>query len=495
MGSAEPNMYDPATIRRIHILGVCGTGMGTFAGMLRERGFDVTGSDQNVYPPMSTLLEQWGVPVMAGSRAENLDPAPDLVIVGNVIRRENPEAVEMRRLGLPHTSFPEALARIFLADRRPTIVAGTHGKTTTTSLLAWLLDDGGCQPGFLVGGLPLNFRQSYQLGAPPLFVLEGDEYDTAYFEKTPKFIHYGPQDAVLTGVEFDHADIYPDLGAVTAAFDRFVALLPEDGCLTVCGHEARARAVAAGAACRVETYGFDPGHDWRVKPVAMDAAGTRFQLYREGRLFGTFVSPLFGRHNLLNAAAALACAARAGLTPETLAGSLLRFAGVRKRQEVKGVADGVTVIDDFAHHPTAVRETIRAVRQGYPGARLWAAYHPESNTSRRRVFQADYAEAFRQADVAIIAQALVKNDSLADDESIDVATIARDIEAMRVEAHGDLPVDDVLALLVAETAPGDVVLGMSGRDFEGLHDRLLTALEARAASRPTDDGDATRQAS
>ena len=489
-------MYDPDTIRRIHILGVCGTGMGPFAGMLRERGYEVTGSDQDVYPPMSTLLHQWGVPVSRGYRAENLDPtadlpAPDLVVVGNVIRRDNPEAVAVRRRGLLHTSFPEALARLFLADRRPLVVAGTHGKTTTTALLAFLLDDCGRRPGFLVGGLPLNFAQSYRIGDPPLFVLEGDEYDTAYFEKTPKFLHYRPHDAILTGIEYDHADIYPNVAAVTRAFEGLVALLPPAATLTVCGHEARAREVAAKAGFAVETYGFDPTHTWRVRPLRMGKRGTYFRLFREGNPFGDFVSPLLGRHNLLNAAAALACAAREGVAAPALARALRRFAGIRKRQELRGVADGVTVIDDFAHHPTAVRETIRAVRQGYPSARLWAAYHPESNTSRRRVFQTDYAEAFRQADVAIIAQAHRKDDALSPADSIDVAAIARNIRAMHVRAFGDLPVDEVLRLLVEETAPGDVVLGMSGRDFEGLHDRLLAALREREAER---NADLTRRA-
>jgi len=472
-------------VRHVHVLGVCGTGMGTFAGLLRERGYRVTGSDTGAYPPMSTALAGWGVEVREGYAAANLEPPPDLVVVGNVIRRENPEAAAVRQRGLRHTSFPEALGSLFLHDRRPLVVVGTHGKTSTTSLLAWLLADGGTDPGFLVGGLPCNFARSFAVGAPPWFVVEGDEYDTAYFDKGPKFLHYRPFHAILTSVEFDHADIYRDLAHVTGAFERFVALLPPEGSLTVCGHDPRAVAVARGARCAVRTYGTDAGHDWRAVDVAADAAGTRFSLRTpDGRRFGPFTSPLAGHHNLLNTIAALAVALGAGLPPERLAASLPRFAGVRKRQEVKGVAAGVTVVDDFAHHPTAVRETVAALRQRFPGARLWAVYHPESNTARRRIFQDDYARAFEAADCAVVARAFVKNDRLAPEQKLDVPGLVATLRERGLQAWGDLDADAIVELLATETRPGDVVLAMSGRDFDGLHDKLLARLRVRERSEP-----------
>jgi UDP-N-acetylmuramate: L-alanyl-gamma-D-glutamyl-meso-diaminopimelate ligase len=482
---AEPTSVPPSDpVRHVHVLGVCGTGMGTFAGLLRERGYHVTGSDTGAYPPMSTALAGWGVQVKEGYAPENLTPAPDLVVVGNVIRRDNPEAVAVRTRGLRHTSFPEALASLFLGDRRPIVVVGTHGKTSTTSLLAWLLADGGAAPGFLVGGIPRNFPRSFAVGEPPWFVIEGDEYDTAYFDKGPKFLHYRPFHAVLTSVEFDHADIYRDLAHVTRAFERFVALLPPEGSLTVCGHDPRALDVARGARCAVRTYGTEPGHDWRATEVTAHADGTRFSLRTpDGRTVGPFESPLTGQHNLLNTTAALAVAlGGAGLGPAQVAASLPRFEGVRKRQEVKGTAAGVTVVDDFAHHPTAVRETVAALRQRYPAARLWAVYHPESNTARRRLFQDDYARAFDAADCAVVARAFVKNDRLRPEEKLDLPALVAALRARGREAWGDLDADAIVDLLVRETRPGDVVLAMSGRDFDGLHDKLLARLRAKEAA-------------
>ncbi len=468
-------------VRHIHVLGVCGTGMGTFAGMLTQRGYTVTGSDAGAYPPMSTALASWGIPVFEGYRAENLEPAPDLVVVGNVIRRTNPEAVAMRRRGLRHLSFPEAFARAFLEGREPVVVAGTHGKTTTTSCAAHLLHACGRDPGLLVGGLPLDFSHSYRVGTGPIFVVEGDEYDTAYFDKGPKFLHYRPRHVVLTNIEFDHADIYKDLAAVTRSFERLMALVPENGTVTVCGHAALALQVARQAAGAVESYGFEPTHDWHADEVALGPAGASFLLRHRGQDFGRFLCPLYGRHNLLNAVAALALAGRLGLPADPLFEALYRFRGVRKRMEVKGEVAGVVVIDDFAHHPTAVRATLEAVRQRHPGARLWAAFHPESNTSRRRVFQEAYVEAFREADVLVMAEALRKaSDPLPPEERLDAEALVAEIAATGVDARGPLPIDDVVALLVSELDAGDVLVGMSGRDFEGLHGRVLEGLLRRS---------------
>lgn len=468
------------SVQHVHVLGICGSGMAPFAGLLQARGLRVTGSDQNVHPPMSTMLEGLGIPVCEGYAPENLDSEPDLVVVGNVIRRTNPEATAVRQRGLLHTSFPDALARLFLTDRRPLVITGTHGKTTTSSILASLLQGSGGHPGFLVGGIPLAFGRSFEIGRGRHFIVEGDEYDTAYFDKGPKFLHYRPEIAILTGIEFDHADIYADLAAVTRSFRRFVRLIPPTGALLVCGHETLAREVARECPGEVETYGTDPDFDWHAETLTSDAAGTRFVLRHRGQVMGEMTTPTWGRHNLLNVVAALAVAIREGFPADTLTAALAAFQGVKKRQEVRGVADGVTVIDDFAHHPTAVRETIRAVRQRFPNARLWAAFHPQSNTSRRRVFQREYPEAFAAADIAIIAQALRKRDHLKPEDELSVAELVDDIRGLGVEAHGDMPIDEVLAVLLERCAPGDVVLAMSGKDFGGLHDKLLAGLRARA---------------
>ncbi len=462
-------------VRRVHVMGVCGTGMGSFAGLLKQHGFEVQGSDAGVYPPMSDALADWGIPVLEGYSAANLGSAPDLVIVGNVIRRTNPEAVAMRRRGIRHVSFPEALGRLFLADRTPLVVTGTHGKTTTAALLAWLLESAGLSPGFLVGGLPADFPQAFSSGRPPYFVVEGDEYDTAYFDKGAKFLHYRPHHAILTSLEYDHADIFPDLAAVERAFRRFVALIPREGTLTVCGHAREALQVARAARCRVETYGHGPEFDWSIRDEEYGERGTSFSLHREGRLLGRFESPMFGRHNVQNAAAAIAVAAREGVEPDVLARALGSFGGVRKRQEVRGEAGGVTVIDDFAHHPTAVRESLFASRQRYPRARLWALYHPESNTARRRVFEEAYSEAFDDADEILISEALKKPDGLPPDEQLHIGRLVRALRARGKSADGDLSFDEIFARLQRDLRPGDVVVLMSGRDFGGLHDRLLAA--------------------
>ncbi len=475
------NNVDLAQVQRIHVMGVCGSGMGTFAGMLRTRGFEVRGSDAGCYPPMSDLLADWGIPVMEGYHPDNLAWQPDLVVVGNVIRRTNIEAEAMRELNIPHISFPEALSQWFLNEKHSIVISGTHGKTTTTSLTAWLLHSGGTDPSYLVGGVPLNFGKSYRLGTGPHFVVEGDEYDTAYFDKVPKFLHYQPQTAVITNIEFDHADIYPTVEAIESEFRKMVRLIPPTGRLIVCGDNRRAMDVATAAQCTVQTYGTEDSF-WSARDIQQNTNGTQFVLYRDGQAIGPFQAPLFGRHNIQNTVAALAIGLDEGMDPSQALKGLQSFQNVKKRHEIKGIARGVTVIDDFAHHPTAVRETVRAVSTRYPDSRLWCCFEVESNTSRRRVFQQAYIDAFSGAHCVVFCKPLAKKDNLAASERLDLESLVQDIQNQGTEAQLIPEVQDIVSWLTDRLRPGDVVLGMSGRHFYGLHDLLLKRLNETQTS-------------
>ncbi|MGC2434283.1 MAG: Mur ligase family protein, partial [Desulfobaccales bacterium] len=388
----------------IHLLGICGTGMAALAGILKEQGHRVSGSDEHAYPPMSTYLAGLGIAVQNGYAPENLVPRPDLAVVGNVIRRDNPEAQALLGSDIPRLSLPEALNRFLVGERRSLVVAGTHGKTTTTALIAWLLYALGLDPGFMVGGLTRNFEANYRVGRGPYVVLEGDEYDTAFFDKRPKFVHFRPQVAVLTSIEFDHADIYADLDQVIRAFESFLAQMPADGQVLAWGDAPLVRQVCRGAAAPVAFYGQGPHCHWRLADLAPRAGGMNFTVLREGKAWGEFFLPMLGTHNALNGLAALAALAAVGGEPGDLRQALAGFQGVHKRQEVVGEFQGVLIVQDFAHHPTAVAVTLAAVRQGYPGRRLLAVFEPRTNTSRRRVFQEPYAAAFKDADLVLVRE-------------------------------------------------------------------------------------------
>lgn len=479
----RPAVY-PEKVKTIHVLGICGSGMGAFARLLVQQGFEVRGSDEGAFPPMSLRLAEWGIPVFEGYRAENLDwspnQTPDLVIVGNVIRRTNPEAEEMRRRNLPHLSFPEALRWLFLTNRHSIVVTGTHGKTTTTSLCAWLLESAGQAPGFLIGGIPKNFARSSELGRGRYFVVEGDEYDTAYFDKGPKFLHYQPKSSILANIEFDHADIYRDITHVTESFRRFVDILPEDGHLVVCGHEQLAIDVAHRAACAVETYGIDGDFDWVATNLVPVGTGFRFSVSYHGTLKGELFSPLAGKHNVLNALASIAIVYRLGVSFPEIVAAISQFEGVVKRQDIRGEVGGILVIDDYAHHPTAVRETISAIRTRYPTRRLWALFEAESNTSRRKIFQDQYGEVLSGADVVVLSKPLKKNDKLADTDQIDVQAIVTNLRSKGVDAHHIAEFTDIVDFVADNAVHGDVILGMSGRDFGGIHGEILKRLSERS---------------
>jgi UDP-N-acetylmuramate: L-alanyl-gamma-D-glutamyl-meso-diaminopimelate ligase len=469
---------EPGSVRRIHLVGVAGTGMGAFAGMLHAAGYVVTGSDENVYPPMSEMLRAWGIEVFTPYAAENLDRArPELVIIGNVIRRVNPEAAAVRERGLPQMSFPVAFGALIATGRHSVVIAGTHGKTTTAALMGHVLAAAGLDPTFLVGGVTLNYGGNYRLGNGPHVVVEGDEYDTAYFDKGPKFLHYRARTALLTSVEFDHADIYTDLAHYESAFERFCRTLSADGWLGVSASYPRAVALARShSAAPVTTYAARGVADYRAMDVRFSEAGAHLVIEGPGGERAPVLLPMSGWHNVENAVGVYAAASSLGLTGAEIAEGFASFLGVKRRQEPRGEVGGILVLDDFAHHPTAVRETVAGIRQRYAGRRLWAVFEPRSNTSRRNIHQAEYAEAFDDADVVVVRRP-EPHDKVPADQQLDVDAVVSDIAGRGMAAHALAEVPEMVELIARGARPGDVVLVMSNGAFGGLIPSLLAALE------------------
>jgi UDP-N-acetylmuramate: L-alanyl-gamma-D-glutamyl-meso-diaminopimelate ligase len=465
-------------IQTIHLIGICGTGMGTLAAMLQEAGYQVQGSDENVYPPMSTFLASRGITIKEGYGSENLEPPPDLVVVGNVVRRDNPEAVATLEGGLSYCSMPQALQRFFLNSSQSVVAAGTHGKTTTAALLVWLFTVAGMDPGCLVGGLLVNFQQSYRLGKGTYFVVEGDEYDTAFFDKGPKFLHYHAKICVLTSVEFDHADIFPDLQAVENAFAKLMKSIPGDGLLIVNSDDPGASRLSREASCRLVTYGFQDPAQYRVEKAEYCLGATRFSVSGPQGFKASFNSPLAGAHNLSNTMAMVALGHELGLGKGTIRQALSTFRGVRRRQEVRGEPGGVTVIDDYAHHPTAVQATLEALRPFYGGRRLWAIFEPRTNSSKRRVFQERYATVFDAADLVLIKQP-PGLDRIAPGEQLSTQQLVADIVARGIEAHYFPDIEGMLPFILPRVESKDVLLVMSTGSFDNLIERLLEDLSNR----------------
>ena len=466
-------------VEHIHLMGICGTGMAALAGMLQQAGYRVSGSDSQVYPPMSEFLASLHIPVASGYQAANLQPAPDLVVVGNVITRHNPEAIALAELRLPYLSFPQALAHFFIADRTSIVVTGTHGKTTTCSLLASALHQAGTDPSFMIGGIVRRFDSNFRLGSGPCFVAEGDEYDTAFFDKESKFLHYRPKIAIITSLEFDHADIFADLEAIKRMFRKFVALLPADGLIVANGDDANVLEVVAAAPCPVQFYGTTPGLAWTLGAPTATAGGSRFAIFRNGSPWETMEVSLSGRHNCLNSLAVTAVLHHLGLDSAVVGQGLAGFAGVKRRQEVRGIEGDVVVIDDFAHHPTAVRETLAGLKTAWPGRRLVVVFEPRTNSSRRAIFQRDYVTAFDEADLVLLREPLPLA-ALAPEERFSSARLADDLRTERnLPAEALADTDAILARLDGLLRPGDVVAILSNGGFDNIHPRLLEQLRRR----------------
>jgi UDP-N-acetylmuramate: L-alanyl-gamma-D-glutamyl-meso-diaminopimelate ligase len=477
--------------KHIHLIGICGTAMASLAGMLRQRGFRVTGSDAAAYPPMSDFLHELGIPVAQPFDARNLEPRPDLVVVGNVMSRGNVELEHLLDQRIPFCSLPQLLHDEFLRGKEVLVVAGTHGKTTTTSMLAWIFHIAGLDPSFLIGGIAENFGSSFHLGQGKYFILEGDEYDTAFFDKGPKFLHYFPDSVILTSVEFDHADIYKDLDAVETAFKRLVNLVPRrgrivafDGAAGDSPESASLERSLSKAFCPVERYGTGPRANWQIANLRLDTEKTSWTVLRNGTVWADLEFALAGEYNVWNATAAAALASAYDIGKEEIEAALKTFKSVKRRLEVKAQVNGITIIDDFAHHPTAIAGTLKALRARYKGARLWAILEPRSNTLRRRVLQPDLARSLGLADEVVLAE-VFRSEAVPENERLDLPSLAAEIEkgGHRTQLLADA--DAIVQAVSPEMRSGDVVAILSNGGFGGIYEKLPARLRELAGTRAT----------
>ncbi len=459
--------------RHIHIMGICGTGMAALAGMLQQKGFYITGSDSHVYPPMSDFLSSLNIRVMDGYRPDNLQPAPDLVIVGNVITAKNPEACALGKTTIPYLSFPQALSHFFISNRTSLVVAGTHGKTTTCSLLASAMHRVGLDPTFMIGGIVREFNSNFRLGNGPCFIAEGDEYDTAFFDKESKFLHYQPQVAIITSIEFDHADIFKDLAAIKKAFIKFVGLIPEDGLLIANFDDPNVVEIAKKASCRIEGYGQADHLTWSLKNIRPNGAQTHFTVFHENQPYAEMSVRLPGRHNCMNSVAVTAVMHHLGVRTDSIHQGLNSFSGVKRRQEIRGIEKNITVIDDFAHHPTAVKETVRALKDAYGEQRLIIVFEPRTNSSRRAIFQKKYAASFDSADIVLLREPVpLKN--VSPDEMFSSKKLAEDLKTRNgLDATAFEDTDKIIDHLMSFIQEGDIIAVLSNGGFDDIHTRLL----------------------
>ena len=477
--------------KHIHLIGICGTAMASLAGMLKQRGFRVTGSDAASYPPMSDFLAELGIPVAQPFDAKNLQPNPDLIVVGNAISRGNVELEYVLDERIPFCSLPHLLHEEFLRGKEVLAVAGTHGKTTTTSMLSWIFHTAGLQPSFLIGGIAENFGSSFHLGQGKHFIIEADEYDTAFFDKGPKFLHYFPSSAILTSVEFDHADIYKDLDAVETAFKRLVNLIPRrgriiafDGMAGNASESAKNESASlerclSKAFCPVERYGAGPRANWQVTNLRLESERTLWSVMHDGKHWADFEFALAGEYNVWNATAAAALASSQGITKEEIAAALKTFKSVKRRLEVKAQVNGITIIDDFAHHPTAIAGTLKALRARYAGSRLWAILEPRSNTLRRRVLQNDLARSLAQADQVIVA-GVFRSEAVPENERLELPALAAEIEKLGRPIRLAPDADAIVQTIAPEMRSGDVVAILSNGGFGGIYEKLPARLRALA---------------
>ncbi|MBI9088861.1 MAG: UDP-N-acetylmuramate:L-alanyl-gamma-D-glutamyl-meso-diaminopimelate ligase [Desulfobacterium sp.] len=466
--------YIPETVKKIHMIAACGTGMGALACILQDMGYAVTGSDQDVYPPMSDFLSHKGIRLIKGFHPDNLDPETDLVIVGNAVFRSNPEAVATMERKIPYCSMPQALNRFAAAGKKIILVTGTHGKTTTASLMAHVLNEAGLDPSFMIGGIVTDFNGNYRIGKGEHIVIEGDEYDTAFFDKGPKFMHYNPYVTIMTGVEFDHADIFRDLDHVKEVFTNFVKKLTPESLAIAFNEDRNLDEVLAFGKCGIQRYGDDAG-DWSCVDLKAEDGKSVFKIKDPTGSLGTFTTPMMGHHNIMNALAVIAASKRINVPDECLAAALDSFAGVKRRQEVRGVKNGITVMDDFAHHPTAVRETLKAVGPFYKDGRIIAVFEPRTNSSMRTVFQAVYPPAFDGADMVCVRRPS-KIDKIPPEERLSPEKLVADICERGTDAHLFDNTDTIINFLVQRGEKNDLMLIMSNGGFDNIHDRLLERL-------------------
>ncbi|WP_419656567.1 UDP-N-acetylmuramate:L-alanyl-gamma-D-glutamyl-meso-diaminopimelate ligase [Desulfosarcina variabilis] len=462
-------------MKSVHLIAVCGTAMGALACMLKDAGYQVTGSDKNVYPPMSRFLEEKGVTVMAGFDGDHLSHRPDLVVIGNAVSRDNAEVLATMDMELCYCSMPQAVNRFAAAGKRQLLVAGTHGKTTTSAMLAWMLFSAGRDPSFIIGGILPNFTSNYRSGEGDCIVIEADEYDTAFFDKGPKFLHYTPHAAILTSVEFDHADIYRDLDHVRDAFGRFIGQIPASALLVSVDDDRNVLDLVGRAVCRRQTYGLEQTSQWRLGEIIIEPPQTRFQVQKNGALFGWFSTRMIGVHNLKNTLATIAVADDLGLSPDDIAKALEGFSGVRRRQEIRGEKRGIVVMDDFAHHPTAVRETLAAVKHYFHNNRVVAVFEPRTNSSMRKVFQKDYAGVFDPADRICIRKPSMLQKVPEGQRFSSQQLVADLIKRGKDASHFD-DTEGIIDDLVRTSMPGDIILIMSNGGFDNIHERLLNSL-------------------
>lgn len=454
--------------KHLHFIGICGTAMGSTAVALRALGYTISGSDEKVYPPMSDVLRQAGIPVTEGYRAETLPAAADLYVVGNAISRGNEELETLLERKLPYVSMAELLKREVIQGKRSFVVSGTHGKTTTTTLLAWIFEHAGRHPGFMIGGVPENFESGARFTDSDLFVIEGDEYDTAYFDKRSKFLHYLPECVIVNNIEFDHADIFRDLGEILLTFQRLLNSVPRNGLVLLNGDDANCLSLKSCAP--VKTVGTGAGCSERIRITESGTDSTGFEINGV-----PFTLPMIGEFNVRNAAMCVCAARHAGLSDDAICAGLASFKGIRRRQQIRGVAGGITVVDDFGHHPTALRETLRGLRQKFPGQRLWAVFEPRSNTSRRNVLQNELTEALKEADGSVIA-AVANPEKVAEAERLNPEAVAAGVRAAGRACFHEPDTAAIVERLKQEARAGDVIVIFSNGGFDGIHGKLLAAL-------------------
>lgn len=462
----------PSKIRHIHLMGICGTGMAALAGILNQKRYHVTGSDQNIYPPMSVFLDRLSISVQKGYIPENLYPRPDLVIVGNVVTRQNPEAVQLGLLKIPYLSMPQALGAFAIKEKISIVVSGTHGKTTTSSLVSYLLEKAGLDPGFMIGGMVNNFKSNFKIGNGPYFVVEGDEYDTAFFDKGPKFLHYLPRIVILTSIEFDHADIFRDLNHVIETFRRLIDIIPPDGLLIANRDDRIVMAESERARCRVITYGLNGGAEWGASEICSHNGMTHINIMKEDKVYDRLITPLYGDYNISNLLSVAALSDHIKVEKSALLEACSTFKGVKRRQDVRGEKNGIIVIDDFAHHPTEVEKTIKAVKCRYAGRRLLAVFEPRSNSSRRNVFQEQYTMSFDRSDLIFIPEPVML-EKIPPEERFSSKKLVEKLKEKNMNAQYFPDSEQLLNGLLSQARKGDVILIMSNGSFNNIHEKLL----------------------